>query len=140
MTDFWQEKSKQNTKKLWGFRIQKDSINVLHEIFLKKNPFKRFQNFFQTKKTFFKRSKEKFSKGVSKIFQELLQRKMPFSQKFIRKSPSRITKKFSPKIIPKVLQKSSKVLLFSQHKSPFYRRRFRKYFQIKNLFSKKTQE
>ena len=58
------------TQRNFGFSdLEKISLTFLHEIFLKTNSFKKFQKLFPNKKTFFKRSKEKFSKRVSKIFQ-----------------------------------------------------------------------
>ena len=114
MTDFWQEKSKQNTKKLWGFRIQKDSINVLHEIFLKKNPFKRFQNFSQTRKTFFKKIQGKILKGGFQDFSRTPSKKNALFPKVYPKIPlknhQKVLSKNNPKSPPKIIQSPPKII------------------------------
>ena len=122
------------TQRNFGFSdLEKIPLTFLHEIFLK-NSFKRFQNFSQTRKTFFKKIQGKILKeGFQDFSKTPSKKKMPFSQKFFSKNPQRFIRKSLQKSPPKVSP-------FSQYKSPFYRERFRKYFQIKNLFSKKTKE
>ena len=134
---FDKRKNKQNTRKLWVFGSKKISSTFLHEIFLK-NPFKKVPKLFPPKKNLSsKRSKKKILKeGFQKFSKNSFKEKCPFPKSSLKilKSLSENLQKSSSKIIKKSPPESQKSLLFSQHKPPFYRRRFRKYFQTKKPF------
>ena len=145
MTDFGKRKSKQNTKKLWVFGSRKISLTFLHEIFLKKNHSKSSKTFPKQENFLQKNLRKNSQRGFPRFSKNSFKEKCPFPKSFLKKmlkslseNPSKSLPKSPPK--KKIIQSPLKVPPFSQHKSPFYRRRFRKYFQIKNLFSKKTQE
>ena len=104
--------------------------------FSRKTRSKGSKTFSKQKKLSSKDPRKNSQRGFPRFFKNSFKEKCPFPKSLSENPPQE-----SPK---SSLQKSSKSPLkvppFSQHKSPFYRRRFRKYFQIKNLFSKKTQE
>ena len=96
--------------------------------------FPKQENFLQ------KDPRKNSQRGFPRFSKNSFKEKWPFPKSFLKKILESLCENPLKKHQKRPLQKSSKSPPFSQHKSPFYRRRFRKYFQIKNLFSKKTQE
>ena len=96
------------TQRNFGFSDleKKISSTFLHEIFLKKNSFKKFQKLFLNNKTFFKKIQGKILKEGFQNFPRTHSKKnAPFPKVFSKKSS-----KVYPKISKNPPQKSSKSL------------------------------